>query len=80
MSIVDLFCANYTKATTLDVAKYSVKADYSSVSVLKTNEKEIEDIIAKKINNLKAIKELNPESESIIKLEIEKIMLSYGKQ
>ena len=57
MSIVDLFCANYTKSCTLDVAKYSVKADYSSVSVLKSNETEKEDIIAKKINNLKAIKD-----------------------
>lgn len=80
MSIVDLFCANYTKICTLDAQKYSVKADYSSVSVLKTNETEKEDIITKKINNLKSIKELNPESESIIKSEIEKIMLSYGKQ
>ena len=46
MSIVDLFCANYTKACTLDVAKYSVKADYSSVSVLENSKIEQSNIKA----------------------------------
>ena len=79
-SMVDLFCSNYTKICTLDTLGYEVKADYSSVSVLKSNQSETEEIITKKINNLKAIKEINPEKQSDINNEIEKILLSYGKQ
>lgn len=77
-SIVDLFCSNYAKITTIDKLGYSIKADYSSVSVLKTNEVAIQDINTKKIANLQSLLTIYPEKATEIKKEIEKIILGYG--
>ena len=54
------------------------QADFSSVSVLKTNEVAIEDINTKKIANLEKIATLDPTTKTQVNKELDKILLSYG--
>jgi hypothetical protein len=75
ISLVDTICGYFTRSLTLDQAGYKIKADYSSVSVLKTNEVQIEQIIQAKLQNLQALISLSPETD--ITNEIEKIVQSY---
>ena len=73
MSIVDSVCSYFTKA--YQFKGYSIKADYSTVSALKVNEIGIEDLITKKIQNLQALKNLNPELN--LNNQINKIVQGY---
>lgn len=75
MSIVDTTCGNFTKTFRLDKIGYQIKADYSSVSALKQNESSVEDVMAKRIANLQALKTLNPEMD--ITKQLETISQSY---
>jgi len=77
MSLADLFCDNWTSICTLDKAGYKVMADYSSVSALQANQNEIEDTTAKRIANLKALKEIEPTIN--ISKEATKIIDTYGQ-
>lgn len=75
ISLVDTMCDYFTRSLTLDQAGYKIKADYTSVSVLKTNDAQVEQIISAKLQNLKTLKELSPETD--IKNEIDKIVQGY---
>lgn len=75
MSIVDTVCSYFTKSFVLDKIGYQIKADYSTVSALKTNDVQIEDLRAKKIANLKLIKEISPETN--IQPQIDLILKEY---
>lgn len=77
MSLTDLFCANWTSICTLDKVGVKVMADYSTVGALQSNESDIEDTNAKKLNNLKLIKELNPGAN--VSTQTQLILDSYGK-
>jgi len=84
MSIAEMFAANWTKICTLDKQGYKVLPDYSTVSALKQNESEQQDVITKKLDNLKKLKEIyggvdgviDSQTEYIIKAEINNI---YGQ-
>ena len=87
MSIVDTTCLNFTKIFTLDKTSYSIKADYSTVSALKQNDKVIaetskleQEAIKLKIDNLNLLKLNFPEKVTEINTQIEKILLEYGKE
>ena len=73
MSLTNTICENLTKIFTLDKVGYSIKADFSTVSVLKTNEIAIEDINTKKIANLEKIATLDPTIQNKVNLELYKI-------
>jgi len=65
MSMVETVCYNLTRALYLDKAGVQIKADYSTVSALSENEVGKEDLKAKKIANLKSLKELQPDNKEI---------------
>ena len=75
MSVVDSVCSYFTKSFVLDKVGYQILADYSTVSALQMNEDKMQDVIKKKLDNLKIAKELNPELD--VKLEINKL---YGTE
>lgn len=75
ISLVDTVLDYFSRSLMLSTAGYKIMADYSTVSVLKTNEVQIEDIISKKIQNLKALMEIAPAAN--IDNEITKILQSY---
>jgi len=79
MSMVETAAANLTGALYLDKVGVKIKADYSTVSSLKTNELSVEDLNTKKLQNLKTLKELQPNNKNI-DIEIEKITEGYGKR
>ena len=72
MSIVDTVASYFTKVWMLEGIQ--IRADYSTVSALSENEGEREELITKKIDNLKKVVNLKPDFD--INSEIEKI---YGK-
>ena len=74
ISLVNTTCETFTRIFGIDALKYSIKADYSSVSVLKENEASKEDIKTKKIDNLLKIKQLSPDLD--IEKEIKLILSS----
>lgn len=74
MSMVDTFCENYTKICRLDLLGYKVMADYSSVSVLKANEKSKAEISSIEIDNLIKIKQAYPEKADEINKLFDKII------
>jgi len=78
MSIVDSFCEYWANTTGMNKLGYKVAADYSTVSVLNDNVATIEDIKAKKIANIKSLKELQPDAD--FTEEINLIIESYGKE
>ena len=77
MSITDTVCEIFTKSFALNKVGYKIKADYSSVSALKQNESTLEDVTAKKIANLQALKTLNHKLD--ITKQIEIISQQYEK-
>lgn len=77
MSIADSFGAYWAKVCKIDSLGYSFAPDYSTVSCLQANEIEKEDLIQKKLSNLKMIKDLNPEAD--ISNELNNILSDYGK-
>jgi len=77
MSIADMVANDLTHTLTIDTTGNKIAIDYSDVSVLTANETEQQDIIAKKIANLKSLKEIAPDNKTIDS-EIEKIIVSYG--
>ena len=79
-SIVETTLLSLTKEFALNKIGYSIKADYSSVSVLSDNELTKEDVRTKKIDNLTKLNTLKSQSvdPEIIK-EIDKIIQEYGK-
>lgn len=78
MSMVETATYNLTRALYLDKVGVQIKADYSSVSALSENEIENQDLISKKLANLKALKELQPDNKEIDK-QIELIIQGYGQ-
>jgi hypothetical protein len=80
MSMAQVICENFTKNLGLDKVGAKIMVDYSSVSCLKNNDAEIEDLMTKKIANLEKLKILYPEKEKEINIEIEKIIMSYGQR
>lgn len=80
MSIIGVACQNFTKALYLDKVGIQIKADYSTVSCLKLNESNNEDLYSKRIANLKAIKEANPEKANDVNKELDKILVYYGQR
>ena len=79
ISLVDMVAGSFTKNFTLDKAGYQIKPDYSSVSCLELNKKEVENNYLLMLNNLKLIKEIAPEKTTEVTAEIDKILLDYGK-
>jgi hypothetical protein len=75
MSIVDTTAANFTNTFRLNKIGYQIKADYSTVSALQQNQSVEEDVIKKQLDNLKLLKELNPELD--ITKQTESISLKY---
>ena len=78
MSMTETATYNLTKALYLDKVGYQIKADYSTVSALNENQSEEQDLISKKLANLKSLKELQPDNKDI-DLQIALIIQSYGK-
>lgn len=74
MSAIDTVCSYFTNSFMLNKIGYSIKADYSTVSALTQNELDLQDLINKKLSNMKLAKELNPDLD--ISNEIEQL---YGK-
>jgi len=68
---------NLTKLFGFDKVGYAIQSDYSTVSCLITNADKKEDTITKRLNNLKSIKELDPNAD--ITSEVSKIIEQYGK-
>ena len=79
ISLVDMICEQFTKNLTLNKAGYEIKADYSSVSCLQINKKDVEDNHKLRLENLKLIKEIAPEKTNEVTAEIDKILQNYGK-
>jgi hypothetical protein len=69
---------NLAKLFGFDKVGYAIKSDYSTVSCLITNAGKKEDIITKRLNNLKSIKELDPNAD--ITSEVNKIIEQYGSK
>ena len=79
MSITRLVCDNFSKAFMIDKIGYSIGVDYSTVSCLKTNESNNEDLYTKRIANLTALKNIYPENKDI-DIELNKILMYYGQR
>jgi len=77
-SIVESMTSTLTKTLTLDRVGVKIKADYSSVGALKSNEQNKEAVTLARLENLKLIKEISPEKTSEVNKEIDKIILGYG--
>ncbi len=67
---------NLSKMFGIKKIGYSIKSDYSTVSALNQNQGKKEDLIGKRIANLKLMKELNPSLD--INTELDKIYKEYG--
>ena len=80
ISIVDSMCTDLTKTLKLSEVKYSIKADYSSVSALNKKAETKEIKIGKRLENLKLIKEISPERTKEIDAEITNILQEYGTE
>jgi hypothetical protein len=76
ISLADVMVNYYTKLFGLDKVGYSIKADYSNVSALKTNQSTIEDVNAKTLANLEKMAQLDPSIN--ISTQVQKIHNSYG--
>lgn len=78
-SMVETTLLSLTKEFALNKIGYSIKADYSSVSVLSDNELTKEDVRTKKIDNLTKLNTLKSQSvDPEITKEIDKIIKEYG--
>jgi hypothetical protein len=77
MSIADSFGRYWASVCMVDKLGYSFKPDYSTVSCLESNESLSQDVIAKQLANLKALKELNPNID--ITEQTNKILDEYGQ-
>ena len=69
---------NLTRLFGLNKQKVSIQSDYEDVSCLITNAASNEDLITKRIANLKALKELSPDLD--ISNEVNKIYEEYGEK
>jgi hypothetical protein len=77
MSICETFAQFWTRACMLDTIGCEVTPDYSTVSCLQINREQLEDMTTKRLDNLKRIKELNPDAD--ITKEVDLILEEYGK-
>ena len=73
MSVISTFCDFWTKVCGLD--KERVEADYSTVSCLQENKEQREDVITKRLDNLKKLQDLGVDVTN----ETTKIIEEYGK-
>lgn len=73
MSVIGTFCDFWTKVCGLD--KERVEADYSTVSCLQENKEQREDVITKRLDNLKKLQDLGVDVTN----ETTKIIEEYGK-
>ena len=79
MSMVGTACENLTAQLRLNKVGVKIKADYSSVSCLKSNESAAEDLTTKRLANLMTINQMYPTNTEVQK-EIDKILSSYGQK
>ena len=71
-------CDDLTRMFKLDKIKYQVMADTSNVSALVANEKDNAELMMLELNNLKALKELSPETD--IEKMIKDLYVRYGRE
>lgn len=78
LSLVGTMCDDLTRMFKLDKIKYQVMADTSNVSALVANEKDNAELMMLELNNLKALKELSPETD--IEEMIKDLYVRYGRE
>lgn len=74
MSCVDTCIDDITKFTMIDKAGNKITADYSSVSCLKNNEKDIISTDSLKLDNLAKIKAIDPTLEAEVNAQVKEIL------
>ena len=74
MSCVETCLDDITKFTMIDKAGNKIVADYSTVSCLKTNEKEVISTDSLRLDNLLKIKQIDPTLETEVNAQVKEIL------